>query len=298
MIEMSNRDMPMMPLFPADFFMTTRLWSFSETAMYILLLMWEWELGKLPNDLKQLGDLLHLSAQDVEHPWNNRVRQKFHENEDGSLNNIRLGEHRAKAIKLRDAKRRGAEKTNLVKQMRLIPDGPTRIQPVPRSVTLSDTLSEVSGMVTLSATPPSPSPSPSKELREEKIHTAANAAPRKGPLKRRPVKYDPRFLEFKAAYPEREGDYRWERARQAINSCLRDGHTWDEIIDGAKRYAIYCEAKGWVGTAYVMQAATFVGTDRSFELPWTPPRKKEAPLKPGSYDEWLAHARARAEFNK
>lgn len=294
---MSNRDLPMMPVFAKDFLMTTTLWTFEERGAYMLLLMWEWELGELPNDVAKLATLVGMHQDAFNHAWNIRVNQKFHANAKGGLNNERLAEHRAKAIQLRDAKRRGAEKTNQVKQMRLIPDGPTRIQPVPRSVTLSDPLSEVSTTVTLSGSPPSLSPSLSNQEEEEE-YKAADAAVSGRPKKRRPIKDDPRFLDFKLAYPEREGDYRWQRAANQINARLREKHTWDEIIAGAKRYAIYCEAKGWLGTSYVMQASTFVSTDKSFELPWTPPAKKEASLKPGSYDEWLAHARERAERDK
>lgn len=82
------------------------------------------------------------------------------------------------------------------------------------------------------------------------------------------------LLDFKVAYPERAGDQGWRKAQRAGNARLAEGHTPRELIDGARRYAEYCRATGKVGTEYVKQAATFLGPDKSFLDPWTPPATK------------------------
>ena len=84
----------------------------------------------------------------------------------------------------------------------------------------------------------------------------------------------PEFTEFKSLYPKRSGSQPWKRALKAINARLRKGSTWHDILDGAKRYAVYCEATDRIGTEYVMQAATFCGPELHFLEPWKPPPKK------------------------
>lgn len=82
------------------------------------------------------------------------------------------------------------------------------------------------------------------------------------------------FLDFKLAYPTRSGDQGWRKAQRAANERMREGHTPREFIDGAKRYAEFCRLTGKSGTEYVKQAATFLGPDKPFLQPWTPPATK------------------------
>lgn len=79
---------------------------------------------------------------------------------------------------------------------------------------------------------------------------------------------------FKRAYPHRSGDQSWRRAAKAGNARIAEGHTAAEFIEGARRYAAFCEATGKLGTEYVKQAATFLGPEKHFLLPWDPPATK------------------------
>lgn len=109
----------------------------------------------------------------------------------------------------------------------------------------------------------SPSPLPdSPSLIPEEEPTAAA----------RPV--EPEFEEFRAIYPERNGNQPWNRAKRAITARLMDGHTWHEITDGTRRYAAWCKATGKLNTEHVMQAATFCGPEKPFLKPWTLPAGK------------------------
>lgn len=85
----------------------------------------------------------------------------------------------------------------------------------------------------------------------------------------RPV--EPEFAEFRAIYPERNGNQPWNRAKRATTARLMDGHTWEEILGGTRRYAEWCKATGKLNTETVMQAATFCGPDKPFLKPWTLP---------------------------
>lgn len=55
---------------------------------------------------------------------------------------------------------------------------------------------------------------------------------------------------------------------KAWNARIRGGASAADIVEGVKRYAAYCQAKGIVGTSYVKQAATFFGPDEHWSLPW------------------------------
>lgn len=84
------------------------------------------------------------------------------------------------------------------------------------------------------------------------------------------------LLDFKLVYPDRAGDQGWRKAQRAGHARLAEGHTTAEFINGAKRYAAFCEAQGKTGTEFVKQAATFLGPDKPFLLPWDiPPNKAE-----------------------
>lgn len=74
--------------------------------------------------------------------------------------------------------------------------------------------------------------------------------------------------QLKVVYPKRAGSHRWTDAKNAIKARQREGHTLDEIIDGARRYAAFCVADGIAGSKFVMQAATFVGANKQFLEEW------------------------------
>lgn len=79
---------------------------------------------------------------------------------------------------------------------------------------------------------------------------------------------DGRFPEIQACYPARDGDQRWQDARKHYKARLREGSTHEEILAGVQRYAIHVRARGKESTPYVQQAATFLGKNRGYLVPW------------------------------
>jgi hypothetical protein len=72
---------------------------------------------------------------------------------------------------------------------------------------------------------------------------------------------------------------------------MAEGHTPDEFIEGAMRYRAFCEATGKLGTEYVKQAASFLGPDKSFALPWSLPKTKAETQQDANVlavQQWLA----------
>ena len=52
---------------------------------------------------------------------------------------------------------------------------------------------------------------------------------------------------------------------------IREGHTFEAMIEGAERYVLFCQATNRTGGLYVQQAATFLGPGLPFTEPWTLP---------------------------
>jgi uncharacterized protein YdaU (DUF1376 family) len=124
----------------------------------------------------------------------------------------------------------------------------------------------VSGISTGNAVgiPPSPtSHSPLPTTQSRKKEPTASATPPAG-----------WFDAFKAAYPKRAGDQGWPKALRAAHARITEGHDPAEFLAGAERYAAFCLATDAIGTAYVKQAATFLGPDKPFLQPWPPPLSK------------------------
>jgi hypothetical protein len=102
--------------------------------------------------------------------------------------------------------------------------------------------------------------------------------------------------ELKRVYPSRAGDQGWRRARKSISARIAEGHLPEEIIEGAKRYAAFIDATDKRGTEYVKQACTFVGPEKSFLLPWTPPPSKAQVKQDKNISvslQWLAQEEAK-----
>jgi hypothetical protein len=73
---------------------------------------------------------------------------------------------------------------------------------------------------------------------------------------------------IKPAYPRRDGDQRWQKAKGLFRAARKAGEPLETILDGVRRYAAWCERKQLVGTVHVKQAATFFGSEKCWREPW------------------------------
>jgi hypothetical protein len=79
------------------------------------------------------------------------------------------------------------------------------------------------------------------------------------------------FEIFWNAYPKRAGNNPTETAVKCYRARIAEGHTAQEIFDGAVRYARFCRLTGKEGTEYVLQAKTFLGPQKPFKQSWDGP---------------------------
>lgn len=111
---------------------------------------------------------------------------------------------------------------------------------------------------------PTPAPRAPRIIKEPSTEPSVESSNRR----------DEWFLDFKLAYPDRAGDQGWRGALKASHARISEGHTAEEMVDGARRYAVHIRSMGNEGTQYVKKAATFLGPDKHFLQPWEPVRNK------------------------
>jgi hypothetical protein len=98
------------------------------------------------------------------------------------------------------------------------------------------------------------------------------------------------FARLKAAYPH--GTYRqseWLNAEREIERRLTEGHGWPDLHAGVERYVRQCQAKGSIGTQYVLSPAKF------FRSGPAPPFLEPFPLPATKADQRLAGNLSAAE---
>jgi uncharacterized protein YdaU (DUF1376 family) len=67
-----------------------------------------------------------------------------------------------------------------------------------------------------------------------------------------------RLLEFRQAYPKREGSQSWPAAEKKYIALVASGVSESDMIEGARRYAEHLKATGSYGSRYVKQALTWL----------------------------------------
>jgi uncharacterized protein YdaU (DUF1376 family) len=100
---------PAFQLYSNDFFVDTITWELDELGLYSRLLFVEWSNGPLPNDHKKLAKIAGISPKKFSNLFQ-IVSQKFIENDDGNLINVRLEQEREKQYKYSESRKDIANK--------------------------------------------------------------------------------------------------------------------------------------------------------------------------------------------
>lgn len=259
---MSENDLPIMPLFVKDWLGATVHWTDAERGAYMSLLVFQWVNNKVPSDTAQLARIMGTPEREFEARWRT-LGVKFDGDQAGLFNN-RLEQHRKKALRLRDQHARGAVAANASRRAKR------------GAVRDADCDAERSAEHDAPVTPTSTSTSTSTD--EEKNKKASLRSAHAERASRGTSWNDERWIDFKLEYPHRIGGVQWARAMKAWKGRLREGHTWDELMAGVKRYAAYCAVKKQ--PEYVMHASTFCGPDKGFTQDW------EVPVDATAGDAW------------
>ena len=97
--------------------------------------------------------------------------------------------------------------------------------------------------------------------------------------------------QLKAAHPE--GTYRqstWLTAERNANFHLNDGHTFEDMLAGERRYAAQCKAKGIVGTQYVMSPdRMYDRAQPQFNEDFPIPKEPEQPGRSRTFEDYMSN---------
>jgi len=266
----------MMPWFTGDFMRSTRGWPLTARAVYRELLDAQWDIGNLPIDPAELAAMIGASKEEWAKGWG-RCECKFPIVNGSHRQNAKLERVRATAFEYHAERSEAGKKGAAARWGKKDDSASGSGNGSPNSSAMAQPLAKPMA--------PSPSPSPSP------IHTKPSNGKEKIPTAHRTAPNAPiEFLDFKIAYPNRAGDQGWRKAQRAAHARIEEGHTWVEILEGAKRYAAYVRSTGNEGTEYVKQAATFLGPDLFFMQPWPLPKSKAENHRDSNIEnsqEWL-----------
>ena len=92
---------PAYPMYAQDYDMDTATFDNEEVGMYQRLLNNQWINGALPSDLGKLARIVRTSRAKFSKKWTKTLQQKFIENEQGLLINLRMEEVRQKLLNYR-----------------------------------------------------------------------------------------------------------------------------------------------------------------------------------------------------
>jgi len=100
-----------------------------------------------------------------------------------------------------------------------------------------------------------------------------------------PSKLEKQFEAIWQAYPKREGSNPKNKAFSAFKARVAEGVDPAAMAAGLDRYLRYCQARGSIGTEFVMQAVRFFGKSKEFENDWMITEKDHAnSSRPGNAD--------------
>lgn len=154
---MAGNALAMLPWFPRDFIASTRGWPLLHRGVYRELLDAQWELGSLPDDVEELARICGASPEEFKIAWT-RVSAKFVPADGGGLINVRLEEHRAKALNIRE-KRAASGRAGGAASVQAKRQATAQANTQPNAQPNAQTNAAAS--VEANFNPPSPSPSPS-----------------------------------------------------------------------------------------------------------------------------------------
>jgi len=102
---------------------------------------------------------------------------------------------------------------------------------------------------------------------------------KKKTVKRKPVEYSEDFERVWVNYPNRSGSNPKNKAWSAYRQRLKERVGSENLFWGAVNYKKFCDATNKTGTEFVMQTATFFGTEKYYSNDWKLPITTEAPPK-------------------
>lgn len=107
------------------------------------------------------------------------------------------------------------------------------------------------------------------------------------------MEYPEEFERLWSIYPKRCGGNPKIKAFKAYKARLKDGYSYESILNGLTLYAEFCRKTGRINSEYVLQAATFFGPDERFLDDWRIPNHRKDELKGMSREQQINYKAAK-----
>ncbi|MBU9832545.1 DUF1376 domain-containing protein [Rahnella sp. FC061912-K] len=245
--------LPYMQLYVADYLADTPHLTTEEHGAYLLLMFNYWQTGR-PLPKSRLAGIAKLSNErwsDVERTLNefflDTGSEWVHERIERDLEVVKGAQSQRIAAGNASAAKRAKEKA--LKNQMAFNDRSTTVQrnSSDRS-TNKDTDTD-------------------KELKDKTLLSGAGKA-QPTTKKNAAGSYPEEFETLWHEYPKREGANPKNKAHSCWKARKLEGVSEEVMLEGTRRYRLYCEMRGQAGTEYVMQAQRFYGKERAFENDW------------------------------
>lgn len=245
--ETQRGDFPWFPLWVADFQAGTVHLTPEEVGVYLRLLMWQWDQGKLPDDLARLERITQASPEVISEV----VAQFFPAGRNRKLDRVR--EEQYQRAERRTGAARKAARARWDAEAEKAQDDPVESDAKGNAKAMqthSDRNADAMRLIChsdsdLDSDLDSDSEADSDSTKDKQTNKA---------ISRRTLVSDAMWETFKQTYPPRQGTQQWARAREQANKLLNAGVDWADIMAGVRRYRAQLEAHGKLGTEFVKQA--------------------------------------------
>jgi uncharacterized protein YdaU (DUF1376 family) len=212
-------------------------------GLLLLLQLYQWEEGYLPDDDEALRRMVGADRREFGPAWK-EVRSMFEADESCRL------VYRPLAIQREET---------LGKVGRLTENGAKGGKPRGSStLKAGDNPKVIESKSNLKGIP-EPEPNTDIALSPLGVSTPGDAVP---PGEKRVVfdreKFSAWFVGFRALYPQRKGNYGWPKAEAKLEALFRQGLSGKRVMDGLKRFKAHVEAEGKTGSPFVPMASTWV----------------------------------------
>lgn len=227
-------------------------------GIYIMLMSHQFEDGSLPSDPAILQRLAHATPKEWK-SFEPFLEKCFPIQDDGTRQNQKVHEQRtktkAKREKLQTNGKAGGRPKRKQNETKQKPNGFELVNQNESKTEPSGSTYQNKSKKTTNVVSPCSPPGDEKPKTLDLVVESHEADP---------------WIGFVEAYPRRAGDLGKAKAETAFRRLVKQGVDPGRIVDGAKRYAVYCEATGRAKTEYVKQMPTFLngkGWEEEFELP-------------------------------
>ena len=104
--------------------------------------------------------------------------------------------------------------------------------------------------------------------------------------------------QIRSSYPKRCGSQGWGHMETSVPRLVKSGKSFEEILAGVKRYAVFTDATHQTGSVWVMQASKFFGPGKYWQEDYDLPSDGSVDLSLDQIADKLGLKRTEGELDE